>query len=930
MTDERDLLNRIVFPHLREFCGKRGLRFIGIDLRWGITEEDSEEKKTLKICLDEIERCRPYFAGIIGNRYGWIPPIEFYVNADRVFEPDISVTEAEIVSGAFSGERARAIFCIKAADAVSSESPQSQQRLALLREKIEMSDYPLLRYAAVDDIAGFFIEQFTAYIEQDFPIQANKDEYQIENEKQRFYMAGHGGHFCGREKELNAIINENPRQGRLYFVDGPAGVGKTAFLAAVITKWEAKYKEGFSFFCFKDAMLPGSDWRFTLRRLINELSARLGTSYPTPESDAEIIAGFTTILCEAGKLLGHVLIVIDDVEKVTNDSKYGFSWIPTRIPQHVSIVLTSNDQRTKELIAERPKVRTIHIKTLRNDEIRTVIHNHLQNYGKKLDPRYYKPILSAEVARNPMFLLTLLSELTVWNSFETLYDRILYYINSENMLALFDRVLIRLEEEHGSELISTILAYLYASNTGLNEQELMDTLCLEQGRWYPAFYSLKPYLLESGGIFYFCGHALKDAVEKRYIKAKTGKYADINKSAKKKILQTLQGSMNESRCMWQVLSLYADLRLYGRVRRMINDPATFTRMWRSNPYQTIYYFTYINENEKKLVQSVLNKKRVNGEEYFAVAEFCNRLSRFNETALIIDRLLAQENITNELKLKALSLLGNMHIRTGSYKQAEDVFEQKRRLCIETGDEIEYARALASLGLLMTYRHEYKGSIRKYRDAKRVFLKHHYPDGVQAAIGNIGNAYLKMNETDRAIKCYREQERLCRETNNQHGIFSALSGQFVVTVNEEPAHAEIILERQRKICTEYGYEAGLEIVLGNQALLEFNRKNYESSKELLGEKLTLAKRLKLFEGQNVALANLADISYQQHDLGEATRYARERVRLCRAERNPRELLDALSRQALYLKEAGLETELGLVELEIAALVSMHKFRKDCVQ
>lgn len=42
-------------------------------LRWGITEQESQQGKTIGICLDEIERCWPYFIGLLGDRYGWVP-----------------------------------------------------------------------------------------------------------------------------------------------------------------------------------------------------------------------------------------------------------------------------------------------------------------------------------------------------------------------------------------------------------------------------------------------------------------------------------------------------------------------------------------------------------------------------------------------------------------------------------------------------------------------------------------------------------------------------------------------------------------------------------------------------------------------------------------------------------------------------------------
>jgi len=71
---ERDYLVRFVFPELRERCARRGLHLVDVDLRWGVTEAESDSGRALEICLDEIENCRPFFIGLLGERYGWGPP----------------------------------------------------------------------------------------------------------------------------------------------------------------------------------------------------------------------------------------------------------------------------------------------------------------------------------------------------------------------------------------------------------------------------------------------------------------------------------------------------------------------------------------------------------------------------------------------------------------------------------------------------------------------------------------------------------------------------------------------------------------------------------------------------------------------------------------------------------------------------------------
>jgi hypothetical protein len=74
MQDERRILQEEVFPIVRRLLVERGVTFIGIDLRWGVTREEVENGDVLGICLREIDRCRPWILGLLGTRYGWIDP----------------------------------------------------------------------------------------------------------------------------------------------------------------------------------------------------------------------------------------------------------------------------------------------------------------------------------------------------------------------------------------------------------------------------------------------------------------------------------------------------------------------------------------------------------------------------------------------------------------------------------------------------------------------------------------------------------------------------------------------------------------------------------------------------------------------------------------------------------------------------------------
>ena len=103
MCDEREELVKFIFPELRRRCRKRLVEFIGVDLRWGITDEQKAEGKVLPICLKEIEGCRPYFLGLLGERYGSMPQDinEELLELQPWLKKHIkkSVTELEILHG---------------------------------------------------------------------------------------------------------------------------------------------------------------------------------------------------------------------------------------------------------------------------------------------------------------------------------------------------------------------------------------------------------------------------------------------------------------------------------------------------------------------------------------------------------------------------------------------------------------------------------------------------------------------------------------------------------------------------------------------------------------------------------------------------------------------------------------------------------------
>ena len=77
-TEERRILNEEVFPEISRYCEEKGFVFQVVDLRYGVPLEASEDHTIMKICLEEVVRCRNTgyylnFLMMLGDRYGYTP-----------------------------------------------------------------------------------------------------------------------------------------------------------------------------------------------------------------------------------------------------------------------------------------------------------------------------------------------------------------------------------------------------------------------------------------------------------------------------------------------------------------------------------------------------------------------------------------------------------------------------------------------------------------------------------------------------------------------------------------------------------------------------------------------------------------------------------------------------------------------------------------
>jgi hypothetical protein len=178
MQEERDVLVKKIFPQLHKICADRGVGFTEVELRWGVTEERVERGEVLPIWSAEIENCRPYFIGFLGERNDWVP--EFIPEELSDDQPWLkenrqrSVTEPEIEHGVLHNPKmaghAFFYFHDPSASPVHSENSDVQNKQVELKNRIDESGFSVHKnYLAAESVCQLILKDFEKVIKAEFP-----------------------------------------------------------------------------------------------------------------------------------------------------------------------------------------------------------------------------------------------------------------------------------------------------------------------------------------------------------------------------------------------------------------------------------------------------------------------------------------------------------------------------------------------------------------------------------------------------------------------------------------------------------------------------------------------------------------------------------------------------------------------------------------
>ena len=540
MKEERDYLIEKTFPYLQSIAAKRDVTLIALDLRWGINEEQAKSGKVLEVCLNEIEHSHPFFIGLVGNRYGWVPTKEDtdnslslicnYAVIEKEIDAGLSITEIEFNHGALQrneDEEIHAHFYVKN----SPDSTQCSSRQKEFRAKVKNNGkYPVNEYSTIGELSEQISKDILDLLDKLYP-EGNEEDFLI-NERlvQNAFLRSRLLGYVPDTRYYDALDGFVENEASTLVITGARGSGKSSLAANWINYRKDNLGANIIYFFIGNGSSEG-DYRY-VTRYIQEAVAEIydmaeDNEYSVDEEadpDVRLKESLTSVY---GKQ--KLVIVLDAVNQLNNDNNSKLlKWIPLHTPNVKFIISTTPDDisyQTLDSIAEHK----IFIEPLNADAQRKIIYNYLSVYGKRngLTVEQVDEITEHSIAQSPLVLRTFLDELIVCGDYYRLTERIRYYFSSESVEDFFKCVIHRYEEDFGVEFVRECLSAIVWSRAGMKEQELIDILQLKHRDWSFFQSAFRCHLISHQGLISFQHEYLSHAVKNLYITNETDSRAII-------------------------------------------------------------------------------------------------------------------------------------------------------------------------------------------------------------------------------------------------------------------------------------------------------------------------------------------------------------------------------------------------------------------
>lgn len=519
MQETRNYLTRKIFPKIEQECASRGVTFSVLDLRWGITENESKNGKVIEICIDEINRTRPFFIGLVGERYGWIPDEqeikknrhleEKYPWVREYIERRCSITEIEMQYGVLNNDSIQdAYFFLKRTKPHATSGNEEEEKLSGLRktimEKAGEGKCTADTYSSLEELGSLIYERLMAMVEKRFPADTALNEFELYNRRQIGRLSSLRQNYIDNQRRVEHL-EQCMEDCNLAIVTGESGCGKSALLAnSFINSQESVIRTAID------------DSVNSIGRLISLFLYKLDpVAGEMTKAEEEIIEKYREHAYPE-----PVIWIIDGLEKLPVEDIYSIMPLLTP-PENIRIVISVEEQYFKknsitDLIHENYPV-IVEPSPLNEAEKLLFVGKKLQECGKKLTGRQEMHILSSPFLSNPQFLKIFVEELIQFGIYEKLDAFIEELSGASDRKDFINRILENSEKEFNDGEIERLLSVTACSSCGIGEQEYVSEFGYTPLAWSAIYRAVEPFIYRQGRTLIMRSSEFRSYILERYL-----------------------------------------------------------------------------------------------------------------------------------------------------------------------------------------------------------------------------------------------------------------------------------------------------------------------------------------------------------------------------------------------------------------------------
>lgn len=781
MQAERDELVK-TFNLLKKEAERKGISVEMVDLRWGITEEESARGEVIDICLKEINKSKPFFVGILGDNYGSVPPLELlkdneltliYPWLPKDIEARLSYTEIEMQSAVLRNpQNINAFFFLKDSNNGISQKPEDEKLSKLKNDIVTQNRYPFYNYKNPSQISQQIINDFRKIIEEISPEEENVGYRRLLQLKHKRRLDMLGDFYIPR-KDIEQKINEfidNPQKSVLV-IEGEPGTGKSGTATKIINDFQDKLPVDYYF-----AGLGGKSPKLL------EVAAYLLKENVSFDKIKDYIEARIDHAENKG------ILVIDDADTIgyLNLEYTLWNWLENLTPGKKIIFLARPGWGLANKLKHTDFIEYLTLPTLTGEEKSDFIEKYLARRGKKLSTSQKEKLLRSPLLNSPAYLRGALDELSAFGYFEELDLRIeqISFIKAETSLYL--PIFEKLENSYGKSTVAEICRLIYISADGLEESDLKELTGLRQLDISLILGNGEAIFHNRDNIVGFANNEVRKLAYERYISS-----FSEEEFSRIKLINWLY-----TKCDGFILS-FAE---YDSFRRdfSISEQSRYIYELAFQLYslqditalgeyiQNLYYFEVIFRTNRTLLNSIWDllaksnydfmkvDEKLKAEEYdaYLLPVILNDLicvsKDHNNTDLAIKCSETAFNALSRFEGKYIDMtrsgiLNNAAIAAANsknYEKALELFQRSKAMSLDlfAHDSEEVAKAYNNLGLIHQKMQDYEKSLANYQEALEIYNKIYGSENNLESVGlqyEIADCYFNLEKDDESIELYKK-------------------------------------------------------------------------------------------------------------------------------------------------------------------------------